>query len=75
MEAFALDTTEQYLLAATGILFIVQALYYLALSSSSALTKKWKICAATCPLSSSRTIRSSKSSSSMTARRVKAKII
>ena len=43
--------------------------------SSSALTKKWKICAATCPLSSSRTIRSSKSSSSMTARRVKAKII
>lgn len=31
MEAFALDTTEQYLLAATGILFIVQALYYLAL--------------------------------------------
>lgn len=31
MEAFAFDTTEQYLLAATGILFIVQALYYLAL--------------------------------------------
>ncbi|WP_072545679.1 glycosyltransferase [Mediterranea massiliensis] len=31
MEAFALDTTEQYLLAATGILFIVQALYYLTL--------------------------------------------
>lgn len=31
MEAFAFDTIEQYLLAATGILFIVQALYYLAL--------------------------------------------
>lgn len=31
MEAFAFDITEQYLLAATGILFIVQALYYLAL--------------------------------------------
>ena len=31
MEAFAFDTTEQYLLAATGILLAVQALYYLAL--------------------------------------------
>ena len=31
MEAFTFDTIEQYLLAATGILFIVQALYYLAL--------------------------------------------
>ena len=31
MEAFAFDTTEQYLLAAVGILFAVQVLYYLVL--------------------------------------------
>jgi hypothetical protein len=31
MEAFTFDTTEQILLAATGTLFIIQALYYLCL--------------------------------------------
>ncbi len=31
MEAFAFDTIDQYLLAATGLLFAIQALYYLAL--------------------------------------------
>lgn len=33
MEAFTFDTTEQLLLAATGVLFIVQVLYYLCLYS------------------------------------------
>ena len=31
MEAFTFDTTEQILLAASGTLFIIQALYYLCL--------------------------------------------
>ena len=31
MEAFTFDTTEKILLAATGTLFIIQALYYFCL--------------------------------------------